>query len=276
MEIIRLENVGFQYKDYEGNVIEAVKNVSLTIDKGQFVAVLGRNGSGKSTLAKLLNALLLPTEGVVTVFGRDTSDADNLFEIRKNVGMVFQNPDNQMVASIVEDDIAFGPENIGIEREEIIARIEWVLKAVGMEEYRYAAPFKMSGGQKQRIAVAGILAMKPEVIIFDESTSMLDPEGRGEVMDVIKRLLKEGMTVIFITHDMNEAVEADRIIVLDKGSVVMDGKPETIFADERLPLYNLKLPLVTRIAKELKDGGLPINGSVTRLEALTEELCRLL
>ncbi|MDR1939442.1 MAG: energy-coupling factor transporter ATPase [Clostridiales bacterium] len=277
MPIIKLENVGFSYKDYDGRVIEALKNLSLEIEAGLFVAVLGRNGSGKSTFAKLLNALLVPTEGKVYVKGYDTTDPDGLFDIRKSVGMVFQNPDNQMVASIVEDDIAFGPENIGVPREEIKTRVDWALKTVGMEEYRNAAPFKMSGGQKQRVAIAGILAIKPDVVIFDESTSMLDPAGRNEVMAVIKRLVKEeGITVIFITHDMNEAVEADRIIVLDGGAAVMDGAPREIFKDEGLDAYGLKLPTVSYIAKRLKEGGMPVDGPVMTPDALAEELCRLL
>ncbi|MDR1906404.1 MAG: energy-coupling factor transporter ATPase [Clostridiales bacterium] len=274
MKIIALDKVCFSYKDYEGKTIEALKDISLTIDEGEFVAILGRNGSGKSTLAKLLNALLLPTDGVVTVMKKNTADEDNLFEIRKNVGMVFQNPDNQMVASIVEDDIAFGPENIGIEREEIIRRVDWALDAVGMREYKNAAPFKLSGGQKQRIAIAGILAVKPKVIIFDESTSMLDPKGRNEVMTVMRRLLKEGMTVVFITHDMDEAMQAERVIVLDGGRVVKDDTPANVFEDKNLEEYGLKLPNTSALAKALKAGGLNIKGGMTTTEELIDELWR--
>ncbi|MDR2090134.1 MAG: energy-coupling factor transporter ATPase [Clostridiales bacterium] len=272
--MIKLIGAGFSYKT-DGGAVDALRGVSVEIERGKFTAVLGRNGSGKSTLAKLLNALLLPTEGRVLVFGLDTADGQNLFEIRKNVGMVFQNPDNQTVASIVEDDIAFGPENIGVEREEIARRVAWALKAVDMEEYRHSAPFNMSGGQKQRIAVAGILALKPAVIIFDESTSMLDPKGRGEIMAVIKTLIGDGISVILITHDMGEAVEADRVIVLGEGIVVLDGAPREVFRSEKLPELSLKPPIAASVAMDLRERGMPVGGVLTEGE-LVGELYRLL
>ncbi|MDR2047505.1 MAG: energy-coupling factor transporter ATPase [Clostridiales bacterium] len=273
--MIELENVGFSYRDGEENAITALNGVTLDFAKGEFTAVLGRNGSGKSTLAKLLNALLLPTEGRVLVFGADTADENELFGIRKSVGIVFQNPDNQTVASIVEDDAAFGPENLGLPREEIIRRVDWALKAVGMEEYRFASSSGMSGGQKQRAAIAGILAMKPKVIVFDESTSMLDPSGRKEVMSVIRKLTGEGLGAILITHDMGEAADADRVVVLDGGAVVADGTPREVFSGADVGAYNLKLPLAAAIAKRLEDGGIRTDGAFTEAE-LTEAIYRAL
>ncbi len=275
MKAVKFDNVKFAYGDGGGDY--AVNGVTLEIEEGEFVAVLGRNGSGKSTLAKLINALLVPETGKAEVFGMDTSDEKKTFEIRKSAGMVFQNPDNQMVASIVEDDVAFGPENIGLSREEIGERIDFALKAVGMQEYRQATPSRLSGGQKQRIAIAGVLAIKPKIMILDESTAMLDPKGRCEVMDVIKRLNKEeGITVILITHFMEEALEADRAIVMHRGEVVMDAKPEEIFScSEELESYNLTLPRAAYISKKLIEGGLPIKGAFNA-EDLAEELCGLL
>lgn len=272
MEAVKFENVKFSYREEDGEF--AVNGVTLSIEEGQFVAVLGRNGSGKSTLAKMINALLVPTEGSVTVFGLDASDPKNTFEIRKSAGMVFQNPDNQTVASIVEDDVAFGPENIGVPREEIGKRIDFALDAVGMQAYRHATPSRLSGGQKQRIAIAGVLAVMPKIMILDESTAMLDPKGRREVMDVIKKLNKErGMTVILITHFMDEALEADRAIVMHRGEAVMDGTPEEIFsrADE-LETYNLTLPRAAYISKKLAEGGMPVKGAFNA-EELAEEIC---
>ncbi len=272
MEAVKFENVKFSYREEEDEF--AVNGVTLSIEEGQFVAVLGRNGSGKSTLAKMINALLVPTEGSVTVFGLDASDPKNTFEIRKSAGMVFQNPDNQTVASIVEDDVAFGPENIGVPREEIGKRIDFALDAVGMQAYRHATPSRLSGGQKQRIAIAGVLAVMPKIMILDESTAMLDPKGRREVMDVIKKLNKErGMTVILITHFMDEALEADRAIVMHRGEAVMDGTPEEIFsrADE-LETYNLTLPRAAYISKKLAEGGMPVKGAFNA-EELAEEIC---
>lgn len=272
MEAVKFENVKFSYREEEDEF--AVNGVTLSIEEGQFVAVLGRNGSGKSTLAKMINALLVPTEGSVTVFGLDASDPKNTFEIRKSAGMVFQNPDNQTVASIVEDDVAFGPENIGVPREEIGKRIDFALDAVGMLAYRHATPSRLSGGQKQRIAIAGVLAVMPKIMILDESTAMLDPKGRREVMDVIKKLNKDrGMTVILITHFMDEALEADRAIVMHRGEAVMDGTPEEIFsrADE-LETYNLTLPRAAYISKKLAEGGMPVKGAFNA-EELAEEIC---
>ena len=224
------ENVKYSYDEEEGGEF-AVNGVSLTIAEGEFVAVLGRNGSGKSTLAKLINALLRPTEGKVTVFGLDTADTKKAFDIRKSAGMVFQNPDNQTVASVVEDDVALGPEKIGLPGEEIGRRIEYALDAVGMTQFRSATPSRLSGGQKQRIAIAGVLAIQPKIMILDESTAMLDPKGRREVMDVVKKLNREqGMTVILITHFMEEALEAGRAIVMDRGETGRDGTPAGLLA----------------------------------------------
>ena len=272
MEAIRFDKVKFMYREEDG--VYAVNGVTLSVNEGEFVAVLGRNGSGKSTLAKLVNALLVPTEGKAEVFGLDTADAKNVFEIRKNAGMVFQNPDNQTVASIVEDDVAFGPENIGVPREEIAKRIDFALDAVGMQAFRHAAPSRLSGGQKQRVAIAGVLAIRPKIMILDESTAMLDPRGRREVMDVVKKLNKEeGMTVILITHFMDEALEADRAIVMHRGEVVMDGTPEEIFArSEELESYNLTLPRAAYISKKLAEGGMPVKGAFSA-EELAEEIC---
>ena len=275
MEAVHFENVKYSYT--ENGKRFAVNGVTLSIEEGEFVAVLGRNGSGKSTLAKLINALLTPVSGKVEVFGMDTSDNKKTFEIRKNAGMVFQNPDNQMVASIVEDDVAFGPENIGVPRAEIGERIGFALKAVGMEEYRTSTPTRLSGGQKQRIAIAGVLAIKPKIMILDESTAMLDPKGRREVMDVIKRLNKEEkMTVILITHFMDEALEADRAIVMNQGEIVMQGTPEEIFQrSDELEIYNLALPRAAAIAKKLSAGGMPV-ATAFDAETVAEEICESL
>ena len=272
MEAVHFDNVRYSYREEGGEY--AVNGVTLTVREGEFVAVLGRNGSGKSTLAKLINALLEPTSGTVTVFGMDTLDEKKTFEIRKNAGMVFQNPDNQTVASIVEDDVAFGPENIGLPREEIGKRIDFALKAVGMEQFRHATPSRLSGGQKQRIAIAGVLAILPKIMILDESTAMLDPKGRREVMEVVRRLNKEqGMTVILITHFMEEALQADRAIVMHNGEVVMDGVPEEIFArSEELESYNLTLPRAAYICKKLQEAGMSVGNAFTA-EELAEELC---
>ena len=272
MEAVRFDNVKYSYRD--GGADFAVNGVTLSVREGEFVAVLGRNGSGKSTLAKLINALLVPTEGSVKVFGMDTSDDKQTFEIRRNAGMVFQNPDNQTVASVVEDDVAFGPENIGVPREEIGRRIDFALDAVGMQAFRRATPARLSGGQKQRIAIAGVLAIMPKILIFDESTAMLDPKGRREVMDVVKRLNREQkMTVLLITHFMDEALEADRAIVMHRGEVVMDGAPEEIFArSDELETYNLTLPRAAYVCKKLQAAGMPVADSFTA-EELAEAIC---
>ncbi len=275
MEAVHFDNVKYSYR--EDGAEYAVNGVTLSVEEGQFVAVLGRNGSGKSTLAKLINALLEPSSGKVTVFGMDTSDPKNTFEIRKSAGMVFQNPDNQTVASIVEDDVAFGPENIGVPRKEIGERIDFALRAVGMEAFRNATPSRLSGGQKQRIAIAGVLAIRPKIMILDESTAMLDPRGRREVMEVIRKLNREqGMTVLLITHFMEEALQADRAVVMHRGEVVMDGTPEEIFArSEELETYNLTLPRAAYICKQLQAAGLPVANAFTAKE-LAEEICKSL
>lgn len=275
MEAVKFENVKFSYR--EDGKDPALNGVTLSIEEGQFVAVLGMNGSGKSTLAKLINALLVPFSGKVEVFGMNTADDKKTFEIRKNAGMVFQNPDNQTVASIVEDDVAFGPENIGVPREEIGKRIDFALNAVGMQEFRKSTPARLSGGQKQRIAIAGVLAILPKIMILDESTAMLDPRGRREVMDVIRRLNREkGMTVILITHFMDEALQADRAIVMHRGEVVMDGAPEEIFArSDELETYNLTLPRAAYVCKKLQEAGMPVRNAFTA-EELAEGICELL
>lgn len=274
MEAVRFDNVKFSYR--EGGA-PAVNGVTLSVEEGQFVAILGRNGSGKSTLAKLVNALLVPTSGTVSVFGMDTADDKLTFDIRKSAGMVFQNPDNQTVASIVEDDVAFGPENIGVPREEIGRRIEFALGAVGMQDFRGATPARLSGGQKQRVAIAGVLAILPKIMILDESTAMLDPKGRREVMAVVKKLNKEqGMTVLLITHFMDEALEADRAVVMHRGEIVMDGAPEEIFSrSDELETYNLTLPRAAYICKKLQAAGMPV-GNAFNAEELAEEICRSL
>ena len=276
MEVIKFEKVKFSYEKQEQNDPfdqSSVKDsfcldgLDLSIREGEFVAVLGHNGSGKSTLARLVNGLLTPSEGEITVLGKKATE-ENLFEIRKQVGIVFQNPDNQMVASIVEDDVAFGPENIGLEREEIGRRIDFALSAVGMEKYRHSMPTRLSGGQKQRIAIAGVLALKPRVMILDESTAMLDPRGRKEVMDVVLKLNKEEkITVLLITHFPEEAMLADRAIVMSEGKIVMEGNPSEVLCDEeKIYRYGLRLPKSTRICRELTRHGLAIPDVLTAEE----------
>lgn len=271
--IINCRNIKYTYAG-EGNA-PAVNNVSFSVQKGEFISVIGHNGSGKSTLARLINGLLEADSGKIQVLGMDVSDRRNVLEVRKHVGIVFQNPDNQTVASIVEDDIAFGPENIGIDREEIGRRIDWALEAVGMQKYRTATPSRLSGGQKQRIAVAGVLAVKPDVLILDESTAMLDPEGRREVIEVVRRLNKEeGMTIILITHFMEEALLADRTIVMNRGEIVLEGTPEEIFENnELLETYNLTLPRITVISNLLRAEGMIIK-DVLRPEELASEILK--
>ena len=272
MPFISLENVSYTYD----KVHKAVSGVNFTAEKGEYIAIIGHNGSGKSTLTKLLNGLLVPETGTVTVDGFSSSEKKNLFEIRKRVGVVFQNPDNQLVASIVEDDVAFGPENLGLPREEIAKRIDFALSFVGMEEFRKRTPSRLSGGQKQRIAIAGVLALLPEVLVLDESTAMLDPQGRKEVLEVVKKLNEEkGVTVIAITHYMEEVVDADRVIVMDKGKIVMEGTPKEIFARRKdLNLIGLETPLPTRIKDKLSDKGIVLGDCLTRAELL-EGVCRL-
>ena len=278
MEAIKIEGATLEYKSHNNTIVRAVDNVSLTVNPGEFIALVGHNGSGKSTLAKLLNGLLIPRLGDVKIYGVSTRDKAKIFEIRRNIGMVFQNPDNQMIASIVEDDIAFGPENLGIPREEIIERVDWALTKVGMIEHKKSTPFKMSGGQKQRLAIAGILAIKPSIIVFDESTAMLDPEGRREVLAVAHELNKnENITVILITHYMDEAIEADRVIVMSRGRIVTDGTPTEVFAHkELLEDLHLTLPLPTSIAYDLSKAGLEISGDILTEKQLEEALCKAL
>jgi energy-coupling factor transport system ATP-binding protein len=273
MSIIKIDNVSFKYQEEAPLVID---RLSLTVEKGEFICVLGKNGSGKSTLAKLLNGMLLPTEGEISVFDMDVKDKNSIFDIRKKVGVVFQNPDNQMVATIVEDDIAFGPENIGLPREEIGKRIDFALDSTAMQNYRQSMGQRLSGGQKQRVAIAGVLAISPDVLILDESTSMLDAKGRKEVMDVVKKLNEEGMTVISITHYMDEAVDSSRVIVLNKGKIVKDGTPLEVFKNStELENYGLDLPRATYIAEKLKSYGVPLKNGILTAEELEEDLCKL-
>ncbi len=256
--IIRTENLKFSYKNQEdGKEYEVLKGIDMEVRKGEFLCVLGHNGSGKSTLAKHFNSILVPTEGKVFVHNMDTSDEDKLFDIRQRVGMVFQNPDNQIVATIVEEDVAFAPENLGLPREEIISRVDFALKTVNMEAYRNHAPHKLSGGQKQRVAIAGVLAMMPEVIVLDEPTAMLDPSGRKEIMNTIKTLNREkGMTVVLITHYMDEAAESDRILVIDKGEIKMEGTPKEVFSKvDEVKAIGLDVPQATSLAFELRKNG---------------------
>lgn len=280
--IVQAKDLTFEYirRDEEGNVegiTTAVDNVNIDIKAGDFVAVLGHNGSGKSTFAKHLNALVMPTEGTVYVDGMDTKDADNTLKVRQTAGMVFQNPDNQIVGTLVDEEVGFGPENIGVPTEEIWERVEKSLKAVGMYKFRNASPNKLSGGQKQRVAIAGIVAMKPKCIVLDEPTAMLDPLGRKEVIHVLHELnKKEGVTIIFITHYMEEVIDADHVFVMDNGKVVMEGTPRQIFSQvDKLKELRLDVPQVTELAYELKKEGLPVKDGIIRNEELVEEIKRL-
>lgn len=282
MGIVEAKNLTFEYirRDEEGNVegiTTAVDNVNIDIKAGDFVAVLGHNGSGKSTFAKHLNALVMPTEGTVYVDGMDTKDSGNTLSIRQTAGMVFQNPDNQIVGTLVDEEVGFGPENIGVPTEEIWERVEKSLKSVGMYQFRNASPNKLSGGQKQRVAIAGIVAMKPKCIVLDEPTAMLDPLGRKEVLNVLHELnRKENVTIILITHYMEEVIDADYVYVMDGGKLVMDGTPRQIFTQvETLKSMRLDVPQVTELAYELKKAGLPIKDGIIRNEELVEELKRL-
>ena len=282
MGIVEAKNLTFEYirRDEEGNVegiTTAVDNVNIDIKAGDFVAVLGHNGSGKSTFAKHLNALVMPTEGTVYVDGMDTKDSGDTLSIRQTAGMVFQNPDNQIVGTLVDEEVGFGPENIGVPTEEIWERVEKSLKAVGMYQFRSASPNKLSGGQKQRVAIAGIVAMKPKCIVLDEPTAMLDPLGRKEVLNVLHELnRKENVTIILITHYMEEVIDADYVYVMDGGKLVMDGTPRQIFTQvEMLKSMRLDVPQVTELAYELKKAGLPIKDGIIRNEELVEELKRL-
>lgn len=273
MSQIVLKGVSYVYSLGEGRSLKALKNLSFTVEKGEFVALVGMNGSGKSTLAKLLNGLFIPSAGEVLIDGMNTADEKFTFEIRKKAGMVFQNPDNQTVATIIEDDIAFGPENVGVAREEIIERVDWALKTVGMSEYRSRTASKLSGGQKQRIAIAGVLAMRPDILILDESTSMLDPNGRAEVMDIVQKLNDDGITIINITHNMEEAALADRIIVLKKGRIAIEGTPKEVFSSGRVADCGLLLPPVTQLAERLSEAGYAFDGAVISEDELVEGVC---
>jgi len=274
--IIIIENLIFEYKkDEDQEVIRAIDNVSLNIERGSFVAIIGRNGSGKSTLAKNLNALLLPTYGTVYIDGFNTNDEPSLWKIRQTAGMVFQNPDNQLVSSIVEDDVAFGPENLAVEPKEIRKRVDEALKAVGMYEERMKAPHLLSGGQKQRIAIAGVVAMKPKCIILDEPTAMLDPKGRDEVMAIIQKLHKEGITILLITHFMDEAARAERVIIMEKGRVVIDGKPKQVFERvEEIRELSLDVPLPVELAERLRQEGFEVPFEIITAEEMVDFICQ--
>ncbi len=276
--IIQIKNLTFDYireSDEGSETIHAIRDVSLDIPEGSFTAIIGRNGSGKSTLAKNLNGLLLPTGGKILVNGWDTADEAHIWDVRQTAGMVFQNPDNQLVASIVEDDVAFGPENLGVPPKEIRERVDEVLKSVDMYPFRTKSPHLLSGGQKQRVAIAGVLAMEPRCIIFDEPTAMLDPQGRQEVMRIIRRLHEEGKTVILITHFMDEAAQADRIVIMDDGRVIADGTPGEIFADEEtLRRIRLDVPLAVDMAHRLREYGIPVPADIITQEKLVEYICQ--
>lgn len=282
MGIIEAAKLAFEYKKYDENgeveeTIRAVDGVDLDVKKGDFVAVLGHNGSGKSTLAKQINAILTPTDGTLYVDGMDVRDEKNIWDVRKTAGMVFQNPDNQIIGTVVEEDVGFGPENLGVPADEIWKRVEESLKDVGMLEYRKSSPNKLSGGQKQRVAIAGVIAMEPKCIVLDEPTAMLDPNGRKEVIKTVRRLQKtKKVTVILITHYMEEVIEADQVFVMDKGHVVMHGTPKEVFSqEEKLKKYRLDVPQVTMLADELRKRGLDIPKGILKKEELVEVLCRL-
>ena len=282
MNIIKGRKLSYEYQklDEEGNVeemIRAVDDVDLDVKSGDFFAILGHNGSGKSTLAKHLNAILIPTEGTLYVDGKDTKDESKLWEIRQSAGMVFQNPDNQIIGTIVDEDVGFGPENMGVPSAEIWKRVEKSLKAVGMWEYRDHSPNKLSGGQKQRVAIAGVVAMQTKCIVLDEPTAMLDPSGRREVIRTVQELnRKEHVTVILITHYMEEVIEADRIIVMDQGRVVMQGTPKEVFSHvEELKGYRLDVPQATLVAYELQKKGVPLPDGILSMRELEQELEKL-
>lgn len=278
--IIEFQDVSFRYDadETEKPLPLCVEHVNLNIKKGDFVAVLGHNGSGKSTLAKLSNSILIPESGRVLVNGMDTADEALSYDIRRTVGVVFQNPDNQIVASIVEEDVAFGPENLGVPPDELRRRVDDALKAVGMYEYRHHEPHKLSGGQKQRVAIAGMIAMLPECIVLDEPTAMLDPKGRKEVMDTVRRLNRErGITVVFITHFMEEAAEADRVVVMDDAKILLDGTPKDVFTKaELLKSIGLDIPKAAALAAELRANGVPMRGDVLTADAFADNILEIL
>lgn len=275
-KIIEVKNLFYEYpRNDEGQGTQALKGVNLEVYSGEFVGIIGHNGSGKSTLSKLLNAIIQPTSGDVIIKGMNTKDPEHLWDIRQSAGMVFQNPDNQLVATIVEEDVAFGPENLGVEPQEIRKRVEEALGTVAMQKFRRQKPHQLSGGQKQRIAIAGILAMEPECIIFDEPTAMLDPSGRREVMATIKKLNREkGMTVLHITHYMSELIDADRIIVLDGGKIVMEGTPRDIFKQvDALKAIGLDVPQMTELAHDLRSAGLELRDDILEIQEMVDALC---
>ena len=282
MNIIKAVKLAYEYKRYgeDGQVEEtlrAVDGVDLDVKKGDFVAILGHNGSGKSTLAKQINALLVPTEGTLYVDGMDTKDPEKVWDIRQSAGMVFQNPDNQIIGSVVDEDVGFGPENMGIPTKEIWERVEESLRSVGMWEYRHSSPNKLSGGQKQRVAIAGVVAMHPKCIVLDEPTAMLDPVGRKDVIRTVRALtMVEDGTVVLITHYMEEVIYADKVIVMDDGKVVMQGTPGEIFSQvETLKKYRLDVPQVTLLAHELKKAGLDLPAGILSIEEVVDNLCQL-
>ena len=274
--VISVQELKHIYTDADGNEVSALNGINLDIPAGEFIAIIGANGSGKSTLARHLNALLLPTAGKCIVDGLDTTDEKNLWDIRQHVGMVFQNPDNQIVAAIVEEDVAFGPENVGVPGAEIRGRVERALAAVGMSDYARHAPHLLSGGQKQRIAIAGVLALEPKVIVLDEPTAMLDPQGRQEIVRTVKQLNKEkGITIVYITHYMTEALEADRVVVMEKGHIRFSGTPHEVFSRvDELEKVGLEAPLAAKIASELRKSGIKLPKEIITDEELAEVLCR--
>ena len=274
--MISVQELKHIYTDADGNEVSALNGINLDIPAGEFIAIIGANGSGKSTLARHLNALLLPTAGKCIVDGLDTTDEKNLWDIRQHVGMVFQNPDNQIVAAIVEEDVAFGPENVGVPGPEIRERVERALAAVGMSDYARHAPHLLSGGQKQRIAIAGVLALEPKVIVLDEPTAMLDPQGRQEIVRTVKQLNKEkGITIVYITHYMTEALEADRVVVMEKGHIRFSGTPHEVFSRvDELEKVGLEAPLAAKIASELRKSGIKLPKEIITDEELVEVLCR--
>jgi len=282
MSMIKTAKLIYKYikRDEEGNVAEETKaldDVNLNIEKGEFVAILGRNGSGKSTFAKHMNGLLLPSEGTIWIGGMDSKDEQNLWKIRQTAGMVFQNPDNQIIGTVVEEDVGFGPENIGVPTEEIWKRVDKCLEEVGMTAYRHRSPNRLSGGQKQRVAIAGVMAMKPQCIVLDEPTAMLDPNGRSEVIRTVRELNKlEGITVVLITHYMEEAVFADRVVVMDRSHVVLEGTPRQVFAQvDVIKAAGLDVPQVTELAYELRKDGLNLPEGILTLEEFTEAAAKL-
>ena len=272
--IIKVDNLIFEYTSDE-TTYRAIDDFNLDIKKGEFVAIIGHNGSGKSTLSKNLNAILVPTSGDINIKGMNTKDEKYLWDIRQTAGMVFQNPDNQIVSAIVEDDVAFGPENIGIDPVEIRARVDEALDAVKMGKYKRKAPHLLSGGQKQRIAIAGVVAIRPRCIIFDEPTAMLDPRGRKDIMEIIEKLHREGITVILITHFMDEAVKADRVVIMNKGEILLDGTPEHVFSqDELIRSARLDVPMSAEIAIYLRENGIDVPPEVVTAERLKEFVCQ--